>query len=334
MQDRSTDRINALTHFVNQHVNGVTAIEPASADASFRRYFRVEYQDGTLIVMDAPPEKEDTGPFIDVAQRLTAVDINAPKIIAADVAQGFLILTDLGSRTLLPELNAQTVDEYYSGAMQVMLQMQLQAQVAGLPLYDESLLQQEMSLMPTWFLDVHLAYTCTDNETEMLAQLFDELVANAQAQPQRFVHRDYHSRNLMLAEGALPAVIDFQDAVNGPITYDLVSLLKDCYIEWPRERVLSWVEQYWADTRAQGLHDVELPAFVRWFDLMGLQRHIKVIGIFARLYHRDGKDGYLNDLPLTLKYIVDTAALYPECGAFYAWMTETIMPLFTQVQGA
>lgn len=332
MQDRSSDRIKALTDFVHQHVDGVTAIEVASADASFRRYFRVAYQDGTLIVMDAPPEKEDVGPFIDIAQRLSAAGLHVPTIVARDVAQGFLLLSDLGSRTMLPELTKDSVDHYYRGAIEAVVAMQQHTACDALPLYDANLLRQEMQLMPTWFLSTHLSHQPTEDEQAMLDDVFTLLVDNAEQQSQRFVHRDYHSRNLMLIDQPQPAIIDFQDAVLGPITYDVVSLLKDCYVQWPREQVLAWLNHYWQVSEQAGLHQASFAQFTRWFDLMGLQRHIKVLGIFARLYHRDGKDGYLNDLPLTWQYVVETAALYPELTAFNEWLTTVVAEKFARTQ--
>ncbi|PWQ94113.1 aminoglycoside phosphotransferase family protein [Leucothrix arctica] len=304
-------RLEDLTHWVHQERPTAT-LEVASADASFRRYFRVQQGQSTWVAMDAPPDKETLIPFIDITERLLAQQVNAPAIFQRSLEQGFLLLSDLGSTPYLPELNTKTADSLYQDAFTALLQIQ-QANVEGLPCYDDALLQREMDLMPDWFLAEHLGITLSSDEQKMLQGVFNCLKANALEQPQVFVHRDYHSRNLMVTVENNPGVIDFQDAVLGPICYDLVSLLRDCYISWPEARVYQWVSDYQTRATEQGLMSaVSTDVFMTWFDFIGLQRHIKVLGIFARLNHRDGKSGYLKDLPLTLSYVITVTKRYPE----------------------
>jgi len=294
---------------------------PASGDASFRRYFRIGLSDGrTLIAMDAPPDKEDCGPFVDVTERLARTGVHVPAIVAQDLEQGFLLLEDLGDDLYLGQLNEESVDRLYADALGAMLQFQRHGEVKRLPHYDQALLAREMRLFPDWLLEKHLGLDLSATERGMLEEAFQHLIANALEQPRVLVHRDYHSRNLLVCAPNNPGIIDYQDAVYGPITYDLVSLLRDCYIRWSAERVDAWVERYASQALQAGLLDqaqiVRLPA---WFDLMGVQRHLKAAGIFARLNHRDGKPGYLDDIPRTLGYIVEVAQRRPllqELGAF------------------
>ena len=289
-------------------------IAPASADASFRRYFRITNAESTYIIMDAPPEKEDCKPFIRIATILFDFGLNVPQILKQDLEQGFLLLNDLGTTVFLSELNNDTVDEMYTSAMKALLQLQKNTP-PDLPDYDEALLRNELNLFPEWYLTKHLNITLSSEQKEVLEQTFDSLIKNSLEQPQVCVHRDYHSRNLMVNKDKpdYPGVIDFQDAVIGAVTYDLVSLLKDCYISWPREKVEEWVKYFQTEaTSLEIISEVSFYEFLRWFDLMGLQRHLKVAGIFSRLYHRDGKDGYLNDIPLTMDYIYDVLKRYPE----------------------
>lgn len=314
---QASQRIDALRCFV-ANATGDTAVEPtpASADASFRSYWRVRLSDkSTRIVMDAPPGKEDVRPWIDIAHRLRKAGIHAPAVFAEDIDQGFLLLEDLGSRTYLPELTDDTVDALYAEALASLERMQRDADTAELSVYDESRLVAEMELMPEWFLKRHLGHTPTCDEWDVIELAFRQLTDNARRQPQVFVHRDYHSRNLLILERDGPGVIDFQDAVSGPVTYDLVSLLRDCYIAWPAERVERWVDGYRQRLARAGLAEADARTFRRWFDLMGLQRHIKVLGIFCRLWYRDGKSTYLNDLPLVWRYASNVMAAYPEFHA-------------------
>jgi len=284
-------------------------LELASSDASFRRYFRVTHQDETWILMDAPPAYEDTQPFIDIATFLYSHNVNVPKIKAKDSNLGLLLLSDFGNKPYLDELNTDPAGKLYQSAIDSLINIQKCPIKSNLPLYDRALLQQEMMLFPVWFLDKHLDIPAPT----FIQDTFDILIENALEQPQVFVHRDYHSRNLMHTVENTPGIIDFQDAVIGPITYDLVSLLRDCYISWPDDKISKWLEYYLSHAQQQGvLLDVSLEKFTRWFDLMGLQRHIKVLGIFCRLKYRDNKDNYLNDLPLTLHYVQKISRQYPE----------------------
>ncbi len=307
-------RLQQLQNWLQQQGIAFQKIAPASADASFRRYFRIHDGETTRIVMDAPPDKEDTAPFVHVAQLLLQAGLHVPEILQQDSQQGFLLLSDLGDTVFLSELNNQRVDEMYAAAMLSLLLMQ-QVPATSLPEYDRQLLLAEMQLFPEWYLQTHLSVTLNTAQQAILEKSFAMLVDNALQQPQVFVHRDYHSRNLMVnrEQPHRPGIIDFQDAVKGAVTYDLVSLLKDCYIDWPREQVTGWVNGYYQQAVAQGIIEpVGADTFLRWFDLMGLQRHIKVAGIFSRLKHRDGKTGYLKDIPRTMDYIFDVLSRYSE----------------------
>ncbi len=289
-------------------------LRAASADASFRRYFRVDTADGgTLIVMDAPPPQEDVRPFLQVAELFGNTGVTVPQVLAKDIERGFLLLSDLGSTTYLKQLNADTAHKLYLDAIDALILLQVQSRPGQLPEYDRAALHRELMLFPDWYIGKHRAATLNDAQTASLNQVFDVLLANNLAQPQVYVHRDYHSRNLMVLDKGNPGILDFQDALYGPITYDLVSLLRDAYIQWDEEMVLDWAIRYWERARRAGLpvsHDVD--AFYKDFEFMGLQRHLKVLGIFARLYHRDGKDGYLNDMPLVMDYTRKTAYRYKE----------------------
>ncbi len=314
-------------------------ITPASADASFRRYFRVSRQGQTWIAMDAPPGKEDMGPYIRVSAMLVEVGVNAPEVLHRDEQQGFLLNTDLGSRTYLAELNAGgDAERLYRDAIEALVAIQAGAgqHARTLPPYDDALLRREMGLFPEWFCTRHLGLQLSDSELAGLARTFDTLVAEALAQPAVFVHRDYHSRNLMVTDGvshqqggqgANPGILDFQDAVLGPVTYDLVSLLRDSYVEWPIERLHAWIKHFRDTAQRSGVEVGANPAqFQRWFDLMGVQRELKVLGIFARLYHRDGKSGYLKDLPLTLKYVRQVTRHYRDLDFLTAFIEQRIVP--------
>ena len=291
-------------------------LAPASADASFRRYFRIESKNpdfGTLIIMDAPPQHEPLDAFIQVDFLLSEAGLNAPKILEKNTAKGFLLLNDLGNKTYLAELNDETANHLYQDATHALIQMQLASKPNVLPNYDEALLQRELDLFPEWYLRKHLEIELTDVQQAQMKQSFKLIIANNLAQVKVYVHRDYHSRNLMVTEKNNPGVLDFQDAVYGPITYDAASLWRDAYIAWPEERVIDWVIKFWEQGRKAGLPmPDDFGQFYRDFEWMGLQRHLKVLGIFARLFHRDGKDGYLKDIPLVLKYAIATANRYIE----------------------
>ena len=327
-------RIDLIRQWLTTQLNlQIVRLEPASADASFRRYFRVwEASGATRVVMDAPPDKEDVGPFLKVAALLAEAGVHVPHIEAADPQRGMVLLEDLGSVPYLTRLRSGAdPDLLYAAALQALRRIQIGAAEAArtLAAYDRDALEREMQLMPPWFCERHLHLTLDDSDRELLSGSFEFLSREALAQPTVFVHRDYHSRNLMLLPDRSPGVIDFQDALAGPVGYDLVSLLKDCYIEWPRARVEQWVSGYRALLRdAPRLTGSSEHEFLRWFDLVGVQRHIKVLGIFARLWYRDGKSGYLPDLPRTLGYVRDTARRYQELKPLAEWIERRIAPVF------
>lgn len=283
-------------------------MEPASADASFRRYFRISHKEKSWIAMDAPPDKEDCTPFVHVAHMIEAVGVQAPHIYHYCPDLGFMLLSDLGSSLYLTGLDNGHADTLYQDAIDAIIKMQTLNN--GLPAYNAPLLNNEMQLFSDWYLGQHLGIELSLAQQQILSNTFDILRNNALQQTQVFVHRDYHSRNLLITEADNPGVIDFQDAVIGPISYDLVSLLKDCYIAWPREKILNWLDYF---MQGSGLcRNINREQFIHWFELMGMQRHLKAIGIFARLNHRDGKPGYLNDIPRTLAYVVDCCRRYDE----------------------
>ena len=296
-------------------------LAPASEDASFRRYFRVSFVDGqrSLIAMDAPPGKEDCRPFLNVARLFGAAGAHVPAVEATNLDAGFLLLEDLGGTTYLDELEAcaaQTgrADELYLSAIDTLVLIQRASAENELPPYDEALLRRELGLFPEWYVARQLRASLAPKDAGILAAAFDLIVANNLAQPRVHVHRDYHSRNLMVCD-RLPGVIDFQDAVRGPITYDLASLLKDAYIRWEEERVIDWCVRYWERARKAGLPvSTDFHDFYRDFEWMGVQRHLKVAGIFARLCHRDGKERYLADLPLVLDYLRRACSRYRQLG--------------------
>ena len=292
----------------------IDTLRPASADASFRRYFRIDAADGaSYILMDAPPPQEDVRPFVRVAELFGQTGVSVPQVLAQDAEHGFLLLTDLGSTTYLRQLNADTAHKLYLDAIDALVLLQAQSQPDMLPEYDRALLLRELQLFPDWYVAKHRGVTLDDKQQASLQKVFDALLANNLAQPQVYVHRDYHSRNLMVLDAGNPGILDFQDAVYGPITYDLVSLLRDAYIQWDEELVLDWAIRYWEKARRAGLAVAnDIDSFYRDFEFMGLQRHLKVLGIFARLYHRDGKAAYLDDMPLVMEYTRKTAGRYRE----------------------
>ncbi len=285
----------------------------ASADASFRRYFRVHVADKTLIAMDAPPTHESCAPFVQVAQLLAEAGLNAPKVLAQDLAQGFLLLSDLGDDTYLSKLNDKTAPELYKNATDALIKMQGISVTGVLPNYDAAMLGREMQLFPDWYVTQHLKTTLTPEQQVVLNNTFKLLSESILAQGQVFVHRDYHSRNLMLTAENNPGILDFQDAVYGAISYDLVSLLKDAYIGWDEEQVIDWAVRYWQPAKKAGLPiPNDFSEFYRDFEWMGAQRHIKVLGIFARLSYRDGKHNYLNDMPIVMAYLRKVCERYVE----------------------
>lgn len=302
----------------------------ASGDASFRRYFRREAGGTSYIAMDAPPEKEDCLPFVRVATYLEAMGLNAPRIVAADVDRGFLLLTDLGDTLYLDRLNEapEDAESLYADAIDALLVMQERgaAYVAKLPPYDVALLDFELSLFHDWLCGTHLGIEFDADDEMAWRDLTSLLVRNALEQPQVFVHRDYHSRNLMVVDHHNPGILDFQDAMHGPLVYDAVSLLKDCYVRWPDDRVDDWLARFHAGVEAMPGIDIDPAAFRRAFDLMGVQRHLKAAGIFARLKHRDGKPRYLDDVPRTLGYITALGERYAELDFLVALIEERVLP--------
>lgn len=288
------------------------SIQVASADASFRRYFRITHENKSFIAMDAPPDKEDTQPFIHITKRLLAIGVHAPEIIAEQTELGFLMLEDLGCTPYQEALSIDSADELYEDALKALIVFQ-QADINGLPQYDDQFLLQEMALMPEWFLKTHLGIKLNDSQEQLINKVFNDLTKVISHFPTGFVHRDYHSRNLMKTENNNPGIIDYQDAVSGPLCYDLVSLLRDCYVLWPQSKVREWALLYKNLAVKQGLMEtMKDHEFLRQMDLMGLQRHIKVLGIFSRLKHRDHKPHYLDDLPLTLSYVLEIGKHHPE----------------------
>lgn len=303
-------------------------VSPLSGDASFRRYFRVRRDAASWIAVDAPPATEKNAEFVAIASALAGGGVAAPKIVAADIKRGFLLLSDLGDTLLLDVLTADNVDDHYRHATDLLITLQqVPTQGARLGSYSRQLLWQEMELFPQWFVQGLLQRPVETEERRLLDRIFGLLVSSALEQPQVFVHRDFHSRNLMLVGDEQLATIDFQDAVAGPVTYDLVSLLRDCYVVWPQHRVQAWMNLYCAKAQAAGvLRSVDIRQFQRWFDWMGLQRHIKVLGIFARLYLRDGKNRYLGDLPTVIDYTLDIARRYPQLAGFVEWFEVALIP--------
>lgn len=323
------DRIRALEDWLKNHLNVPhSPLIAMTNDASFRRYFRVHLHGISHIAMDAPPDKENCTPFIDISQRLRASGLNAPQIVAHNLEQGFLLLSDLGSQLYLPALTEEQVETLYQDALEALILMQTRTSSDHLPLYDERLLHNEMALFTDWLLDQHLQSPLSPEELAQIRACFELLSDSARSQPQVFVHRDYHSRNLMVVPGHNPGILDFQDAVKGPITYDLVSLLRDCYIAWPAERVTRWAKDYFQKARHAHLlpQEVDEAQFLQWFDWMGIQRHLKASGIFARLYRRDGKSGYLKDIPRTLNYIVQVSQAYPQLTNLYELVHKRVLP--------
>ncbi len=321
-------RLDALKDWIARVLGaGRFDIRPASADASFRRYFRVTAGPRSLIAMDAPPDKGDMHSYVAIARRFHALGLNVPEVLEENHDLGFFLITDLGDQLYLRHLSDLTVERLYGDAMGALVVLQAGSftQTTGkfLPDYDEPLLRREMEIFREWYLGRHLGLKLAAGQQTALEETFTFLARAALTQPRVWVHRDYHSRNLMVTGRNNPGILDFQDAVLGPVTYDLVSLLRDCYIAWPRERVEDWVKGYHELALQSGI-----PAgdddnrFLRWFDLMGVQRHLKATGIFARLNHRDGKPGYLGDIPRTLGYVQQVSARYPELQPLNALLHE------------
>jgi len=314
-------RFNLLKEWLSKlNLVDIASARPASADASFRRYFRLdvlpEHQSSlgqTLIAMDAPPEKENLLAFVKVDEMLMHAGVTVPRIVATDYEQGLMLLSDLGTTTYLQVLDHDNASTMYAEALEALARFQLTSQPDVLPAYDRDFMLQEMNLFPEWYVGKHLKATLTDKQTAELQGVFEAILANVAAQPQVYVHRDYHSRNLMHVDAGNPGVLDFQGALYGPITYDIASLLRDAYVQWDEELVLDWVIRYWQHARSLGLPvNKDIDAFYKDFEFMGLQRHIKILGIFCRLNYRDGKPNYLDDLPIVMDYVRKAAGRYKE----------------------
>ena len=310
---------------------GEINLEPASSDASFRRYWRVAHAGGTLILMDAPPGREDCGRYADLARRFRAIGINTPEIFGEDLEQGFLAISDLGERLYLSELDATNVERLYGDALAALAVIQANGPRDGLPAYDGPFLLRELGIFEEWFLGRLLGISLDGSTRSDWAACCDLLVESALEQPSCCVHRDFHSRNLMVTGPPSPGVLDFQDAVVGPVTYDLVSLLRDCYIAWEPEQVEGWALGYLGLAIRSGiLPEVEPGRFLRWFDLMGAQRHLKACGIFARLNLRDGKPQYLGDIPRTLGYVRAVAERHRRLDGLSRLLRERVDPALSR----
>jgi aminoglycoside/choline kinase family phosphotransferase len=320
--------ISMLDWLENDLLLTIISCEPASSDASFRRYFRIKVPDGQFIIMDAPPEKENIEPFIRVAGLLADSQVNVPTILQQNLTDGFLLLEDFGSQCFLDRLNAGNASTLYQSALDALFKLQSYTTIqdCSLPSYNEPLLQRELGIFEDWFLNELLDIQIPASLWKSVCTI---LVNSALEQPIICVHRDYHSRNLMVLHDDSLGVIDFQDAVIGPITYDLVSLLRDCYIAWPNQQVELWMNDYYERLLHAELIACTPACFKRWFDLMGVQRHLKAIGIFSRLHLRDGKSSYLNDIPRTLNYVMTICANYPEFEGFSEFLQKQVLPAYT-----
>lgn len=312
------DRAGQLRQWLETTLgSGDFSVAPASDDASFRRYFRIRRGEAqpSLVAMDAPPDREDCRQFVHVARVFAEAGVHVPEIRAQDLERGFLLLSDLGSTTYLDALDERNAGRLYGDALDALLRIQLASRPGVLPDYDRELLERELRLFPDWYVARQLQRELGAAQRETLEKAFSTLLANNLGQARVFVHRDYHSRNLMVCEPR-PGILDFQDAVYGPITYDLASLLRDAYVAWEEERVIDWAVRYWEKARKAGLPVAgDFADFYRDFEWMGAQRQLKVLGIFARLFYRDGKDGYLKDQPLVMRYLRRTCGRYGELAA-------------------
>ncbi len=319
------ERIQLLENWIKDQFPGKAfTLKSASADASFRRYFRVFIDAQTFVVMDAPPQHEDCRPFLQVANILATTGVHVPSILAQNLEYGFLLLSDLGNTTFLQALTSDTdrADQLYGDAIDALIKFQLSQRAEDLPNYDEALLSRELNLFSDWYIAKHLGKALSNQQAAILRAIFARILANNLAQPKVLVHRDYHSRNLMVTTPN-PGIIDFQDAVVGPITYDLISLFKDAYIYWDEERVLDWVIRYWEKARKAGLPvSADFAEFYRDFEWMGVQRHLKILGIFARLNYRDGKATYLDDMPLVMNYLRKACHRYGELHLLHNLLDE------------
>lgn len=330
-QDQTPDfRLQALTKWTTAQLqNPAIGLSALGGDAGFRRYFHISIHSQYLAV-DAPPATEDTPQFLRIAKLLQDHRVKVPIIKTADADHGFLLVENLGNDLVFNKINWENVDAIYKQAMDLIIRMQgISKQPEYLPAYDQAFLLREMSLLTEWFIEKLLHYTLDDTEKKLLDDYFQYLSASAIEQPQGFVHRDFHSRNLMITPEDNLATIDFQGALWGPFTYDLVSLLRDCYLRWPQEQVQQWALDFYEKIKSTH-SSISATQFIKWFDLMGLQRHIKVLGIFARLHLRDNKPHYLQDLPLVIRYTLEVSSRYPELQSFANWFEQKLLPIAQQ----
>lgn len=332
MDKRADDLLSWLKNKLQYDVSNM---HPLAGDASFRRYFRVTLNgQRQAVVMDAPPEVEQIGPFVKIAQTFARLGVRAPEILASDSAQGFLLLTDFGDRLYLSQLSEKSADSLYQEAISALLQLQRCDGIDDytMPSFDHDFILMELARLPEWFLGRQLKMSLSSAEDRLLNDTFGILAENILQQPTVCVHRDYHSRNLLVLDNGEVGVLDFQDAVWGPVSYDLVSLLKDCYIVWPAHRVERWVAFYYDMAVTQGvLPAVGLSQFVQWFHWTGIQRHLKVLGIFSRLNQRDGKPGYLKDMPRVFDYVMEALPHYPQLTEFHSFLQRRVQPVFREV---
>ena len=332
MEDDSAQRDRLLHTWVQHQLGGWLHWQALPGDASFRRYHRLTVSGGTVLVMDAPPPQEDCRRFVWLAQVLHGLGLHTPAIRAHEPLLGFAILEDLGEATYLDVLQPDNAPALYQGAWRALLRLQRAPLDTMLQRFDASWLERELAVFKEWYLERHLGLEAAELPTALLEEAFAHLVQQATSQPLVAIHRDYHSRNLLPATDATgPGIIDFQDAMLGPVTYDIVSLLKDCYIAWPQEQVRGWALQYWGEARQAGIPMWDRAAdFLAACDAMGIQRHLKAIGYFARLWHRDGKARYLADIPRVLGYVQAACEKLPELSAFGDWLMTSSAPMLQQ----
>lgn len=322
-------RYHSLKQWLATHLQQEIELTPILGDASFRRYFRFSNKQQSYIAMDSPPHLENPTPFVAIAQSFTQLGLLVPNIYASDLNEGFLLISDLGEQLYLSELNSTTANHLYSMAIQDLNLIQSCQNISGwpLPYFDEKFMMTELQNCQTWFFERHIGLTLDQSTLQMLNKISNTLINSATEQPQCCIHRDYHSRNLMVLPNQRVGILDFQDAMWGPITYDAISLLRDCYISWPTDQVSSWALSFYQQRQSAGaLKNCSIEQFTRWFDLMSMQRHMKCLFIFARKFHRDNTSSYLSYLPRTLNYLISVSANYPEFNSFHDWLTNEIEP--------
>lgn len=322
-------RYHSLKQWLTAHLPSEVELTPILGDASFRRYFRVSNQQQTYIAMDSPPHLENPTPFVAIARTFAQLGLSVPNIYAADLNDGFLLISDLGEQLYLSALNTTTANNLYNIAIKDLNIIQSCQNISGweLPHFDEKFMMTELQNCQHWFFERHIGLTLDHSILQMLNQISDTLIKSAIEQPQCCIHRDYHSRNLMVLPNQRVGILDFQDAMWGPITYDAISLLRDCYISWPIEQVSHWAFSFYEQRQLAGaLKNCNFEQFNRWFDLMSMQRHMKCLFIFARKFHRDNTTSYLSYLPRTLHYLISVSANYPEFSSFHHWLTHEIEP--------